>query len=217
MRGKSINYTAGELAWIEKHRTLTRRDLTAAFCKAFNRPDVTPDNLKALCTRKGWKTGRDGRLQPGSVSWNAGKKMPYNANSAKTQFKKGGRTGRANVVYKQIGTERVTVDGYVERKIHDGLPMQSRWRLVHLLNWEKENGPLPKGMCLKCLDGNRQNTDLNNWEAIPRGALPFMNGHRGPNYEAAAAEVRPVILTLAKVKHARFAKAPSAIRKDAST
>ena len=45
----------------------------------------------------------------------------------------------------------------MERKIHDGLPLQSRWRAVHLLNWEAINGPIPKSHCLKCLDGNRLN------------------------------------------------------------
>lgn len=88
--------------------------------------------------------------------------MPFNANSAATHFKKGCHKGHAKVVYKPIGTERVTVDGYIERKIHDGLPMQSRWRLMHLVNWEAVNGPLPKGRCLKCKDGDTTNTDPSN-------------------------------------------------------
>jgi hypothetical protein len=57
-------------------------------------------------------------------------------------------------------------------------------------------------MCLKCLDGNRQNTAPSNWQAIPRGALPFLNGHRGHDYESVPTELKPTVLALAKVKHA---------------
>jgi len=205
-KGKDIVYSADELAWIEANCSLPRREAHATFCEKFGRTDITPDNFKALCTRKGWNTGRDGRLQPGNASWNTGKKMPYNANSARTQFKKGNRTGRANHVYKAIGSERLSKDGYLERKIHDGLPMNSRWRAVHLVNWERENGPVPAGMCLKAIDSNRLNTDPSNWELISRGALPFLNGFRGHDYDAAAPEVKPAILTLAKLKHARGAR-----------
>ena len=80
------------------------------------------------------------------MRWSKGRKIGNNIGSAQTQFKKGERTGRAAELYKPIGSERLHVSGYLERKIHDGLPMQSRWRFVHLLNWEAENGPVPEGM-----------------------------------------------------------------------
>lgn len=205
-KGAYIPYTAKELDWIKANCTMSRREAHAAFCAKFRRTDVSLDNFKALCSRNGWKTGRTGCYETGRVPENKGKKMPYNANSARTQFKKGSRTGRANQVYKLIGTERVSKDGYLERKIHDGLPLQSRWRAVHLLNWEKQHGPLPKGMCLKCLDGNKRNTDAQNWEAIPRAALPFLNDFRGYDYDSAPAELKPVILSLAKLRAAKSTK-----------
>jgi hypothetical protein len=31
-------------------------------------------------------------------------------------------------------------------------------------------------MALKCLDGNKQNTDPSNWEAVPRALLPRLAG-----------------------------------------
>jgi HNH endonuclease len=202
---KNIPWSASELDWVEAHRRLMRRDSHAMFCAKF-RP-IKLGAYTALCKRKGWMTGRDGRIQKGNVPANKGKKMPFNANSARTQFKKGGRTGRANQVYKPVGTERITVDGYIERKIHEGLPMQSRWRAVHLLNWEAKHGPIPKGQCLKCKSGDKGNTDPSNWELIPRGALPFLNGHRGHNYDQASPELRPTILALARLRHAKGVKA----------
>ncbi len=206
-KGTPIAYSPVELAWIEQHRSMPRREAHTLFCDTFGRRDVVLENFKHLCTRKRWTTGRTGCFPKGHIPDNLGKKMPYNANTAKTQFKKGHRGGRALEVYKPIGTERVTVDGYIERKIHDGMPLQSRWRAVHLINWEREHGPLPKQHCLKCLDGNRSNTDPSNWELIPRAVLQMLNHHaRTVDYEGVQPELKPVLLTLAKLKHARFAK-----------
>lgn len=202
MKGLAIPYTAQELAWIKRHCTMPRREAHARFCRRFGRTDVLLVHFKSLCKRNGWATGRTGCFPKGNVPYNKGKKRPFNANSARTQFKKGNRTGRANENYKPIGTERVTRDGYIERKIHDGLPLQSRWRAVHLIQWEAVHGPLPKGHCLKCLDGDKGNTDPSNWAMMSRGLLPFLNGHRGPNYDQAAPELKPAILTLAKLKRA---------------
>lgn len=199
MKGARILYSAKELAWIEKNCAMTRRDLQAAFCTKFGRNDITLDNLKALCTRRGWKTGRDGRLHAGSISWNKGKKMPYNANSASTQFKKGQLPHNT----KHLGHERISKDGYVEISVKEKNPhtgYERRYVHKHVHLWEQKNGPVPKGMCLKCLDDNRQNSDPSNWELISRGALPFLNGHRGPHYGTAEPEVKPVLLTMAKLR-----------------
>ena len=87
MRGAPIHYTETELAWIKKHATLPRRESHAKFCARFGRDDVSLENYKNLCTRKGWKTGRTGRYDNGHVQDNKGKKMPYNPNSAATRFK----------------------------------------------------------------------------------------------------------------------------------
>lgn len=201
MKGLQILYTAAELAWIEQQRELPRAELHAKFCKKFGRADVSVDNIKSLCTRKGWKTGRDGCFRKGSIPPNKGKKMPYNANSARTQFKKGVRQGVAAKLYKPIGTERVSKDGYLERKIHDGMPLQSRWRLVHLLNWEALNGPVPKGMCLKCIDGDRSNVEPTNWELISRAMLPRLSGRWRPSYDNAPAELKPTLMAIAKIEH----------------
>lgn len=206
MRGRIIRYSPTELTWIQQHATLPRRQAHALFCERFGRTDVILENLKSLCTRRGWKTGRTGYFPKGSAPANKGMRMPYNANVAKTQFKKGSRNGRAKELYTPIGSERLSKEGYLERKIHDGMPLQSRFRAVHLINWEAKNGPIPKHHCLKCLDGDKRNTDPSNWALISRGALPFLNGHRGPYFDQAPPDVKPSILTLAKLKHARSSK-----------
>lgn len=211
MKGHWIAYSVDELEWLSTNRTMLISDYHAAFCAQFARSDVSAANLHALRKRNGWRTGRTGCFEKGQVPPNKGKpcapgKGGRHPNARKTQFKKGNRTGRANARYQPVGAERISKDGYRERKVHDGLPMQSRWQLVQRIEWEATNGPIPEGMFLKCLDGNRLNTDPSNWEPLPRAVLPYLNGHRGFDYEAAEPEVRPAIITLAKVKHAARTK-----------
>lgn len=38
--------------------------------------------------------------------------------------------------------------------------------MKHQLIWEKYNGPIPEGMVITFLDGNKQNFDINNLMAI---------------------------------------------------
>lgn len=201
-RGTQIIYSENELAWIKSHCHWPRKKSHQAFCEKFKRSDITSDNYKALCTRKGWVTGRSGCFEKGILPYNKGKKMAYNANTARTQFKKG--HAPHNTHY--LGHERISKDGYVEISVNTKNPytgFERHYVLKHIYLWEKENGRLPKEMCLKCLDSNRQNTDPRNWEAIPRGVLPFLNGHRGHNYDEAHEELKPTILTLAKLKYSK--------------
>jgi len=201
-KGRLRVYTKAELTWIKRRRTMPRRELYAAFIAVFPHHTVSLKGFKQLCKTKGFMTGRDGRLVKGNIPANKGKKMPFNANSARTQFKKGSRTGRASDLYKPIGSTRLSKDGYLERKVHDGLPMQSRWRAVHLLNWESEYGALPAGHCLKCLDGNKGNTAPSNWELIPRALLPRLNSRWGKRrYDHAPDELKPTIMAVAKLEH----------------
>ncbi|WP_299663899.1 HNH endonuclease signature motif containing protein [uncultured Ruegeria sp.] len=202
MKGSQIKYCAEELAWIEARKTMVRREAHALFVQKFGRNDVSLNNYNALCKRKGWMTGRTGCYEPGRTPENKGKKMPFNANSARTQFKKGQINGRAKELYKPIGTERATKDGYLERKIHDGMPLQSRWRAVHLIRWEEVNGPIPDGFALKCLDGDRTNTDPSNWEAVPRALLPRLSGRWCLGYDDAPDDLKPTLMATAKLKHA---------------
>lgn len=204
MKGRHIIYEPEELAWIEAHKEMPRAEAYAMFCARFMRQDVSFTNYNALCKRKGWFTGRTGQFVPGQIPQNKGKPMPdhVKAKVMATTFKPGQRQGIAVKLYKPIGTERMSKDGYVERKIHDGLPLQSRWRAVHLIRWEELHGPVPAGHALKCLNGNKANTDPGNWEAVPRALLPRLAGaKKGVPFDSAPAELKPVIMATAKLEH----------------
>lgn len=201
MKGRHIHWTELEMAFIKARCTWRRVDLHAKFCEVFGRSDVSVSAITGLCKRNGWMTGRNGRFTAETPSWNKGQCMPFNAASAATRFQKGKRSGRANHLYKPIGTERITVDGYIERKVNDDMPLQARWRAVHLIRWEEMHRRLPKGMALKCLDGDKTNTDPSNWTAIPRAMLPRLNGKFGRNFDSAPAELKPTIMAVVRLEH----------------
>lgn len=205
MKGVNIPYSADELAWLEANCTLVIGEYHHAFCAAFSR-DVSAANLHALRKRKGWSTGRTGCFVKGQVPPNKGKKCApgtggRHPNARRNQFRKGNLPHNANY----LGHERVSKDGYVEISVDEVNPhtgFERRYVLKHRWLWEQQHGPVPAGMFLKCLDGDRTNTSPANWEALPRAVLPYLNGHRGFDYDSAEPEVRPAIIAVAKVKHA---------------
>jgi hypothetical protein len=208
MKGASKAYTPAEIAWLEENKALPIKEYTDRFNAAFGR-DVHEGKLHALRKRRGWRTGRTGQFVKGQESHNKGKKMPpgvggNHPNARKTQFKKGQLPHNT----KYLGHERVNVDGYVEISVDQRNPhtgYERRYVLKHLWLWEQKNGPVPKGHCLKCLDGNRLNTAPSNWEPIPRSMLPrLVRGKwgQGFNYDSAPDELKPAIMATAKLKHA---------------
>jgi hypothetical protein len=203
MKGRWIVYSDAEMEWLEANRLLPISDYHGAFVSAFGRPDVTPSQLHALRKRKGWKTGRTGCFEKGLEPHNKGKPHPTRGRGAETQFKKGNLPHNT----RWAGHERITQDGYVEISVEEPNPytgFERRYVLKHVWLWEKANGPVPEGHCLKATDGDRQNTDPANWQAVPRALLPALNGgrhKRRPAYDSAPQDVKPVLLTMAKVEH----------------
>lgn len=198
--GYSLTYSKVELAFIKRRRKWDRPKLHAAFNAAFPGHVVSLDGFKQICLRHVGPNGRDARFAKGTIPANKGKKMPYNANSARTQFKK----GQLPHTTKYLGHERTSKDGYVEISVNETNPhtgFARRYVLKHRWLWEKIHGPVPDGMALKC-KGDRTNTDPSNWELIPRALLPRLNSRWGTRrYDAAPAELKPTIMAVAKLEH----------------
>lgn len=206
MKGRAILYSATELEWLERNRTLPIGEYTEAFRSVFQRTDVNAMHLHGLRKRKGWKTGRTGRFTPGQRSHNKGKTMPFHPNSAATRFK----PGTAPHNRRPLWSERIGKDGYIEMKVPLLNPYTghaTRWIHKHRYLWEQRNGLLPQGHALKSLDGNKLNTASENWIAVPRGLLPRLNG--GPRkkrlaYDDAPDAFKPTLLAVAQLEQKTF-------------
>lgn len=209
MKGHRIKYSAAELRWLEANRTMLIGDYHREFNARFGRR-VKAVNLKALRKRKGWKTGRTGCFVPGAAPANKGKKCApgtggRHPNARKTQFKRGNLPHNTHY----LGHERVSKDGYVEISIDEVNPhtgFERRYVLKHRYLWEQANGPVPKGMALKC-KGDRLNTDPSNWELIPRALLPRLSGRFGRGYDRAPDVLKPTIMAVVKLEQQLSEKA----------
>lgn len=122
-----------------------------------------------------------GRFQKGAPAWNKGMHYVAGGRSAETRFKPGTRQGRAAEVYQPIGAERVSKDGYLERKVSETRPFQRRWRAVHLIVWESVHGPVPKGHAVCFKNGDKRDIRIENLELVLRRDLMLRNTlHRYP-------------------------------------
>lgn len=142
--------------------------------------------------RRGDNIGAAFRFTKGHVPANKGLRRPGWApgRMRETQFRKGERRGVAVKLYQPVGTERVSKDGYLERKVNDDLPLQRRWRAVHLVVWEAANGPLPKGHAIAFKNGDKRDIRLDNLECITRAALMRRNTvHNYPKPVALAVQL----------------------------
>ncbi|OTG94643.1 HNH endonuclease signature motif containing protein [Acinetobacter sp. ANC 3832] len=129
-KGSAIKYSSAQLEFIQSNCTLNRAELTDILNLKFN-TCFSVENIKSLCTRKKWNTGRTGYFQKGSIPANKGTKGLTSAN--KTSFKKGQITWNK----KPVGYERIcSKDGYV--LIKTGEP--NIFELKHRVIWEKAHG-----------------------------------------------------------------------------
>ncbi len=197
---RAIGWLPEELAWIEAHKEWPLAQRYSGFCFRFGRKDVSKQALHALCKRKGWRTGRDGKFQKGQAPRNQDH-LPKMIEAGKaTRFK----PGRIPHTAKPDGYERLDRDGYVMIRVSEPNPWTgaaSRMIHKHRWLWERQHGPVPKGHRLKCLDGDKTNCDPSNWEAIPHALSPRLNGIHGRGYDAAPAELKPTIMAIAKLEH----------------
>lgn len=158
-----------------------RRSLSAVYARAdllgLKKSAAYLASPHACRLRRGDNVGVGTRFRKGQTPANKGLRRPGwgPGRMKETQFKKGERQGVAVRLYQPIGTERISKDGYLERKINDDLPLQARWRAVHLLVWEAVHGRVPKGHAIVFKNGDKTDIRLDNLQCITRQELMLRN------------------------------------------
>lgn len=175
MKGRTIQYSEVELAFLHAHAALPRRDLHARFVERFDRADVTRDQIKAKCTRMGLKTGRTGCYRTGNVPANKGRRGQSAPGSKATQFKSGQMPHNT----KPLGYERICKkDGYIlikvaQRDPHTGAATRMVRKHRHV--WAQANGPIPKGHVVRFLNGDKTDCDIENLICVPTSLNARLN------------------------------------------
>jgi hypothetical protein len=104
--------------------------------------------------------------------------------------------------HRPLFSENISPEGYViirVRRVSSRSAPQQDLMFKHRWLWEQQNGPIPPGHKLKCLDGDRQNCDPSNWECVPNAMLGRL---RARNFENAPSILKPTILAVARLEHA---------------
>lgn len=140
--------------------------------------------------RPGSTLGTATRFKAGSVPPNKGLRRPGWApgRMAETQFKKGRAASEAHN-YLPIGSERLSEDGYLERKVTDdpALVPARRWVAVHRLLWIEVNGSIPDGHLVEFRDGDKTHIAIDNLELVSR--VEHMRRHTVHNLPPELAQV----------------------------
>ena len=126
-----------------------------------------PTQLKGFYGNHHLNSGVDGYFKKGMVPFNKGKKGQCAPGCEKTWFKKGHTPGN----HKEVGTERITIYGYIEVKVAE----PNKWRAKHHVIWEQHNGPIPEKHVVMFRDGDKTNFSIENLVLVHRGVNAVMN------------------------------------------
>lgn len=165
--------------WMEEEkeflRQYCRKHTWKETAEEFNRRfrcNLSASAVKAAGKRFGFRTGRTGCFEKGNVPANKGTHPPTVGRMAETQFKKG-----------QVAKNHLPVGSVRVRRSHKGkkpyiwekVAEPDKWRMKHVLEWERHNGPVPAGKIVVFADGDTLNTDISNLIMVSRSQHAVMN------------------------------------------
>lgn len=119
------------------------------------------------CYRKGIAPANKGK------KWDEYMSKEGQERSRKTCYKKGNIPAN----HREVGEERITVDGYVEIKVRDRCGNKN-WELKHRYIYEQYYGKIPDGYNIIFLDGNKLNLDISNLKAVSKAEDLIMNNNK---------------------------------------
>lgn len=171
--------------WSDQERRSLRRDYPDTDTKHLaERYDCTVRSVYSQAVKMGLKKSKVYRASPAACALvrdgNLGEPYrfkhghrPHNAGqigfspggrSCETQFKAGHRPNN----WRPIGSERITKDGYRQRKMTDtGYPPRD-WVGVHKIVWTEHHGPIPDGHLVIFVNGDRRDLRIENLKMVTR-------------------------------------------------
>jgi hypothetical protein len=185
-RGISILFPEEQIKYIKKMYQLHQPERVAELLnKKFN-VNITGKQIKGFVHNKGINCERTGLFKKGEKPWNAGTKGLMKPNSG--SFKK----GDIPICYREIGSQRINVDGYKEVKVAD----PNKWELLHRHNWAKVHGKENMPENLRFKDCDKMNCEVANLEPLTNQEHMTLNNM---SFNKMPEELRPIVLSIAKL------------------
>lgn len=166
-----MKYEQEHIDFIKAHQGASAREMAELFTEHFN-IHVTKNQMKAVMYRNNISSGKTGRFEKGNIPHSKGQKMSKEQyeKCKLTMFKK----GHIPKNHREIGSERITKDGYIEIKIKE----PNLWVLKHRIIYEKYYGEIPAGYSVIFGDGDKLNCDINNLILVSRSELLILNRNK---------------------------------------
>lgn len=167
---RATHWRAAELAILHEHYP---RGGTAA-CQPLL-PGRSPAAISQTARIRGLRAPAECsarmRFKPGHQPWNTGRPFDSGGRGAETRFKPGHRPHN----WHPIGHERISKEGYLQRKMTDTGCTRRDYVPVHHLLWEQHHGPIPDGHVVAFRNGDRSDIRLENLVLISRADLMARN------------------------------------------
>ena len=175
------NYPYKETSEVAKMLGLTTKQI---LCRARRlKLHKSPEVVKGI--------RENGMFLKGHVPFNKGMKQQEFMTAEQIEKTKATRfvKGQVPVNIKEIGYERISVDGYVEVKTEKGFVLK------HRMIWEKHNGPIPKGHIVRFKNRNKLDIRIENLELVT--CAQNMEDNTIHNYPP---EIKTAIRSIANIK-----------------
>ena len=130
------------------------------------------EQIKGAISRYKLQTGTLGYFKKGHIPANKGKKQieymkPEMIERTKnTRFKK----GHEPVNRREVGSERITKDGYIQVKVAE----PNKWDLKHRIVYREHYGEIPENCNVVFGDGNKQNCNIDNLILVNKKEMYIM-------------------------------------------
>lgn len=159
-------YTDEIIGFIQENYIGTSYSIMADMVNEKFGTSFTKAQMKCFYGNHHLNSGLTGRFEKGHPPANKGRKQseymtPESIERTKaTRFKK----GHTPQNHREVGSERINVDGYIEVKVAE----PKTWKLKHRVVWEEAHGEIPKGTAIRFLDGNKLNCSIDNLISVTR-------------------------------------------------
>lgn len=119
--------------------------------------------------QKGSVAGAAFRFKKGQISHNKGKKIEDYMSKAGIEASKNTRFKSGNLPHntRTDGEQSIRTDKSGKKYIYVRTAL-AKWEMLHVINWRKKYGEVPKGKILFFIDGNSLNCEVDNLKLITR-------------------------------------------------
>lgn len=151
--------------------------------------------------------GNSGSFRPGHIPLNKGTHIASGGRSIETRFRKGHRS--ANTLYDGAIVVRHDYDAKLnKRRLYKWIRLGGKWRMLHVVKWERAHGPVPAGSIVTFKDGNGMHCALSNLRCITR-AEHIANIRKLDGYIAAQLSRGPGRVQIDREKYAAYRMMPN--------